>query len=205
MLLFLSCFIFLTQSALAVPQQFTQQGRVIDGSGTPITGIHTITVRIYDSAAGGQMLWDESQQTLLNNGFYSVFLGANSASNPLDDSIFQLGSIYLEIEIDNDGPLSPRTEIVSVPYARQAKTAFEVDGGVVNASEIRVDGNVVVDSTGGWIGQSIQSNWSDITNMPSDWFFFTITRNRQTFITNDRRRHHRFALLKRWYHKISSR
>ena len=73
MLFFLSSMFFLTQSAIAVPQQFTQQGRVIDGSGIPITGIHTITVRIYDSAAGGQMLWDESQQTLLNNGFYSAF------------------------------------------------------------------------------------------------------------------------------------
>ena len=74
-----SMFIFLMQQSFAVPQQFTQQGRIMDSSGAPITGIHTITVRIYDSAAGGQMLWDESQQTLLNNGFYSVFLGANSA------------------------------------------------------------------------------------------------------------------------------
>ena len=88
------------------------------------------------------------QQTLLNNGFIP-FLGANSASNPLDDSIFEIGSIYLEIQrVTMMVHSLLRTRIVSVPYARQAKTAFEVDGGVVNASEIRVDGNVVVDGAG---------------------------------------------------------
>ena len=39
---------FLLQSALAVPQQLSQQGRLLDSAGTPIEGTQNLTFSVYE-------------------------------------------------------------------------------------------------------------------------------------------------------------
>ena len=56
--------------ALAVPQQITQQGRLIDGTGMPIDGEHVLTFQVYDNAIAGNFLWGESLTVTFNNGYY---------------------------------------------------------------------------------------------------------------------------------------
>ena len=60
---------FLLQSALAVPQQFTQQGRLLDLNGTPIEGTQNLTVSIYDGTVSNTPLWSETITVLFHNGF----------------------------------------------------------------------------------------------------------------------------------------
>ena len=55
-----------------------------------------------------------------------------------------------------------------MPYAKRADVAKNIDGGVVNATEISINGNVVLDSFGSFVGQSTPQ-WSDIQNIPSDF------------------------------------
>ncbi len=91
--------LLLTQQALAVPVVLGQQGRLLDANGAAITGIHSLSFRITDSTSGNVFLWEESVSTLFNDGYYSVTLGANTASNPLDDSVFtgfyiDLGEVF---------------------------------------------------------------------------------------------------------------
>ena len=120
-------------AAQAVPVQLTQQGRLLDAAGAAINGQHIMAFRLYDQQLGGNVLWEEGLQLSLINGYYSALLG-DSGSNPLDDSVLANGPIYMEIEVDGNGPIGLRQEVVSAPYARMAGSATHVSGGTVNAT-----------------------------------------------------------------------
>ena len=81
---------FLIQSSFAVPQNLSQQGRLLDSDSVPIEGSHYITFRIFESQASTTSLWTESLSVNFENGFYTVVLGEN-ISNPLDTDIFAGG------------------------------------------------------------------------------------------------------------------
>ena len=152
---------FLSSPALAVPQKLTQQGRLLDSTGNPLFGVHDITFRLYDNKNGGSPLWTEVSSQSFNNGYFSVILGADSNNNPLDSATLSIEPLYLEIQIDSEIPMAPRIEIVSQAYSRLSGVAESVDGGTVNATSIAVNGNIVVDTNGEWIG-SQSMNWNEI-------------------------------------------
>ena len=133
---------FLLQSAFAVPQQLSQQGRLLDATGTPVEGTQNLTFSVYDSTISNTPLWAETITVLFTNGFYATMLGTDT-SNPLDSDLLAQEPLYLELQINNDSPLQPRHKLGGVPYARRSDIATNVDGGTINASEISINGNVV--------------------------------------------------------------
>ena len=64
--------------------------------------------------------------------------------------------------------MSPRTVISSAPYSQIAGIAESVEGGTVDASELLIAGNPVIDSNGLWVGQPLTVNWSNIQGIPTD-------------------------------------
>jgi hypothetical protein len=155
-------------AALAIPTQMGHQGRVLDADGLPADGPHTLDFHLYDAAEDGTMVWSEVHDVELINGYYSLVLGADELDNPLDDSLLRDNELHLELTVDDDVPLSPRQALNAVPYARIATSATNVSGGTVDASEIRVGGSVVVDSSGGWVGATPSVSWSDLSDVPED-------------------------------------
>ena len=153
--------------AFAVPLQLTQQGRMIDSNGLSITGLHILTFRVYDDLTAGNMLWEDYMTTDFNNGYYASVLGSDVQNNPLDSAVLSLYPLYLEVQLDNNSPLSPRQSINSTPYAQIAGIAESVEGGTVNADEVSINGNTVIDATGTWVG-SITVDWADI-NVPPEF------------------------------------
>ncbi|MBT3224374.1 MAG: hypothetical protein HN348_35350, partial [Proteobacteria bacterium] len=178
----------------AAPMQLLHQGRMLDSTGVPLQGVYDVTVTIYDAPTAGTDLWQETVATKFDNGTYSVLLGADVASNPIDDTDFDGSLRYLQLALNGvDAP--DRFPIVSVPYAmnaNHAQTATDLSGGVVNASEIKIDGSTVIDSNGVfwgtdtlmglgcledeipvfngyvWTCGAAGSDWSDLTNIPAD-------------------------------------
>jgi hypothetical protein len=144
------------------------QGRVLDADGLPADGPHTLDFHLYDAAEDGTMVWSEVHDVELINGYYSLVLGADELDNPLDDSLLRDNELHLELTVDDDVPLSPRQALNAVPYARIATSATNVSGGTVDASEIRVGGSVVVDSSGGWVGATPSVSWDDLSDVPED-------------------------------------
>ena len=161
-------FMLYSNLALAVPQQLTQQGRLLDSNDVPVEGVHNLSIQLYESPFSTNILWGESLSVTFNNGFYVVTLGADS-TNALDSSILEEATLYVEMKIDNDPPLLPRTKISSSPYARMADVATNVDGGTINASEISINGTVVLDGSGTFVGEPVTPQWSDIQGVPSDF------------------------------------
>ena len=99
---FLTLFLGAMNAAQAVPVQLTQQGRLLDGSGTAVDGLHLMTFRLYDNQIGGNMQWEETLQVGFTEGYYMAILGTNNAY-PLDDAVLADHPLFLEVEVDGGG------------------------------------------------------------------------------------------------------
>ena len=126
-------------TAQAVPMQLSQQGRLVDSSGAAAAGNHNLTFRLYNASTGGTLLWNETVSTNFTNGYYSVVLGSDTINNPLEDSVLESGDLFIEIEIDSDGPLTPRSAVTSTPFARVAGKAQSADWGGLTSIPSDID------------------------------------------------------------------
>ena len=133
--------ILLSALAFAVPLQLQHQGRLFDSTGLPRTGNASVEVKLYDGAASSVAHFAETHPTVgFDNGYFSLTVGS-VGSLDLDD----LDPTEVWVELAVDGAVLPRQRLRSTPYAM---VAGSLKGGVVDASEIRIGGNVVIDSTG---------------------------------------------------------
>ncbi len=137
---------------MAVPLTFTHQARVTDSSGTPINGVHNVTIALYDGASATTPVWDETQSLTLTDGYFSLLLGANPA-DPLDTSgIVDGGALWLGITVGAGSEMTVRTEVSSTLYAMRAgaadtaTTTTNLDGGTVDATSVDVSGLVTADA-----------------------------------------------------------
>ena len=162
-------YLVLLPFAEAVPLQLSQQGRLLDATGAAITGFHSMEFRIYDDISTGLLLWEENLTVDFNNGYYAAVLGTDELNNPLDETVLSLYPLYLEIEVDTSGPLSPRQPILSAPYAQMSTQATSVIGGPVDSTQISIGGNLIIDANGAWVGPTIATAWTDITGIPSEF------------------------------------
>jgi hypothetical protein len=148
--------------AFAVPTKLSQQGRLIDGDGAPLTGSHSLAFTLHDAETAGNEVWNEEHSVEFEEGYYSIVLGTVAA---LEDLLFAGSTVWLQLSVDGV-VLSPRQEVVSVPYALRAAVAEAVEGGTVDADEISIGGNVVIDSAGNWLGTP--TDWNALTGVPAD-------------------------------------
>lgn len=131
--------------ASAVPLELSHQGRLLDANGDALTGDHQVDVSLFDVATDGTALWSDTFATVtFDEGYFTVVLGSGAALEAAD---LASDDVWVELNVDSGTPL-PRLKLASVPFAIRAGTATNVSGGVVNASEIQVDGNVVINSDG---------------------------------------------------------
>ena len=107
------------QGVANVPQKINYQGKLADsGTGAPLSGQHSVVLKLYDGAVGGDTLWTEGQTVAADSqGVFTCILGA---AKPIAVSLGN--SCWLEVEVDGQ-ILQPRRELVSVPYALAAGSA----------------------------------------------------------------------------------
>ncbi|MEE2750922.1 MAG: hypothetical protein VX519_05800 [Myxococcota bacterium] len=152
----------LSPAALAAPGHLGHQGRLLDENGMPMEGTHALDFRLYDAAESGNILWEETHEVEVLNGYYSLVLGADEANNPIDTSLLSDNDLFLELTVDSGDALSPRQAFSAVPFARVAGLAENLSGGTVDASEVRVNGNLVVDGSGVWVGADPQLTEAEV-------------------------------------------
>lgn len=124
-------------AATGVNRQINFQGKVVNADGTNVTnGNYNFTFSIYSVASGGTALWTETwnsstSQVTVNDGVFQVNLGTHTA---LPGSVdFNTDNIYLGINFNADGEMTPRVRFTAAPYA-------------MNADKVR--GLTVTDTTG---------------------------------------------------------
>lgn len=107
-------------SAAGAPQFINYQGRLSDAGGNPITGERDMSFRLYAEASGGSALWNESLTVSVNNGVFDVLLGIPATH-------FDGSNRYLGVTVGNDSEMTPRRQVVSVPYSYWAEEAASAD------------------------------------------------------------------------------
>jgi hypothetical protein len=158
----------LATPAHAVPTALSAQGRLLDEDGSPIEDTLDVTFRLVDAETSGTTLWEETHAVTFEAGFYTVTLGDDAGAAPLEDEILDQWPLWLEVQIDGEAAMSPRTPLSSVPYARLSGTANAVSGGAVDASSVSVGGAEVIDATGAWVGPTPAVGWGALTGVPSE-------------------------------------
>jgi hypothetical protein len=109
--------------AITIPQMINYQGKLTDGSGTPINTPQNLTFKLYAESASGTAVWTETQTGVpVNSGLFNVLLGSVT---PIE-SVPEAGNCWLDITVGTTTIL-PRQRIVSSAYCYSADRVDGVD------------------------------------------------------------------------------
>jgi len=86
------------------------QGRLTDSTGSPLNGTYNITFRLYDVETGGTPLCSDTNSVEVEDGLFSTYM-----DYCYDDLYGQ--KVWLGIEVEGNGEMTPRQVIYPVPYA----------------------------------------------------------------------------------------
>jgi hypothetical protein len=122
------CVASLSSTALAiaapppppVPATLTQQGRILDTTGAPVSSKVKIVFNVYAAAKGGTALWTEEQNITLDDGYFSAQLGSITA---IPDTVFDGSVRFIGVTVGADDEMTPREPTTSVPYSLIAGSA----------------------------------------------------------------------------------
>ncbi|MGB2804981.1 MAG: hypothetical protein WBD64_08820 [Candidatus Zixiibacteriota bacterium] len=144
-------FLALTFSvSAAVPNMIYYQGQLTDALGAPLDTVINMTFTIYDdSSTGAAVWWSETQPgVVVSNGLFTVLLG--SAGGAIVDTVFRGDFRWLGIQIASDPEITPRTRLVTVPYAHRVSTVDGASGGLISG-DLEATGAIVAgDVSGGY-------------------------------------------------------
>jgi len=122
--------------AAQVPSLINYQGRLTDGSGSPLSGDRTMAVSVYDAASGGNLTYSEAIGTVsVANGTYSFQFGASG--NGIVSALS--GQDYLALTV-NGTEETTRTRLLAVPFALKAKES--ADTQALNTQVTSLNGTV---------------------------------------------------------------
>jgi len=160
LLLFYLIFVCALSLNAQVPQQISFQGRLSNDDGSIVAdGEYLLTFRLYDSPTGTAVLWNESINTTISNGLFSVMLG-NVV--PFDGVDFGT-PLWISVQIGDDTELYPRYQMGSSPYSLHsvlADRALSVSWeNITDMPEGFADD---IDDEGNWIASGIDISNSNI-------------------------------------------
>ena len=105
-------------AATGINKQISFQGKVVNTNGTNVaTGNYDFEFKIYTVSSGGTAIWTETRittnQVTVTDGVFQVNLGSVTA---LPGSVdFNTDNIYLGINFNNNGEMTPRVQFTAVP------------------------------------------------------------------------------------------
>src|SRR5688572_28946408 len=97
--------------AEAAPAAITQQGRLFDTQGAPVSGELAVEFAIYANEGDAVPIWSEVHTITFDDGFFSVSLGSVT---PLETDTFNGGVRWVGITVGSDPELTPRAPVLSV-------------------------------------------------------------------------------------------
>jgi len=133
-----------------VPAFITQEGMLFDEDGQVLEGPIDIVFKLYAGAQGGNPVWTETHREVeLFEGWYRIDLGSIEALTP--ETVQEGG--YVTMAVDGGDDLTPRWRLGSVPFSLVA--ASLVPGTELDVANLSVDGDVVINAEGQWVGDPV--------------------------------------------------
>lgn len=138
----------------SAPPVLQYQARLLNAAGQPLTAAGLpATFRIWDASTGGSALYTESQVLDVVDGLLSAGIGSVL---PLPAELFDASpNRWLGITLGADAEMTPRQKLGSSPYALRADTARNADdvsGADIHPNSVAVNGLLVIDAGGNWVG-----------------------------------------------------
>lgn len=139
-------FLVAAATAEAAPLELHHQGRLLDASGTPIAGDHTVRLTLYDGS--GTAVWQKSYSNVpFTDGYFGVSLGTDDTARTIESATRRTNpAATVGVALDGAAELSPRTPLGATPRAAVAE-AVPVAAGLTG-SACSGDGALAVDSSG---------------------------------------------------------
>jgi hypothetical protein len=109
------------EEAASVSDFIPIQGRLTDADGNPLDGSYHLTLRLYDVDEGGTALCEDRWPVDVSRGLFSTYMISEDC--PIDGR-----QLYLGIEVENDGEMTPRAFIDNVPYAWSLRPGATING-----------------------------------------------------------------------------
>jgi hypothetical protein len=157
-------FVFMALSLLSPFVSFAQdnpvtlgyQGYITDQADQPQTGSYMMTFRLYQSAQGGEMVWEETHGSInIIEGVFTVDLGLMT---PLPISLDPTLPLFLTMQPDGDEEVSPRMRLGGAlrakwaRFAEVAQHAVDVAGEDIHPASVSIGDQVVINGQGNWVG-----------------------------------------------------
>ena len=139
--LVVSLFLFYAGGALAaegINETINFQGKVVNADGTNVTdGNYDFEFKLYTVSSGGTSIWTETwnsgtSQVAVDDGIFQVALGTHQSLSAVD---FNQDTLYISVNFNGDGEMSPRIRLTAAPYAFNAQEL----GGLTGSQFLRSD------------------------------------------------------------------
>ncbi len=162
--------VFMVSTTHAAPNpKINYQGKLTDDTGVTVAdGTYDIEFKLYTVASGGSAIWTETlsggNAVSVQNGLFSVMLGSTTALTGVNFN----QTLYLGVNVEADGEMTPRKVLGSVPAAFVAEDANDsaLLGGVASTSFVRSDiADTIAASTASTLLTITQSGVGDILNL----------------------------------------
>jgi len=140
LLLFLFTTSVKSETTSSIPQLINYQGMLTNAEGQPLeTKEYKLSFSIFNQPTGGEAVWGpqifdgvyttgHGAKVPVVRGHFNVILGPTDSEGRSITEAFQTNNAYLEITVENNNaPISPRQQILSVPYAINAKNAVNAE------------------------------------------------------------------------------
>lgn len=115
--------------AYAVPQGLSVQARLETSGGSPVSGTHDVTLRLFATQGATNPLWTGVfDDVAVQGGLLDLTLGADAAA-----ALAVSPGAWLEAQVGAEAPL-PRQPVLSVAYALRADSAAKADVATAGVS-----------------------------------------------------------------------
>lgn len=132
---------------LAIPAGFNVQGRLTDANGVNKDGTFSIKFSIYSGPnSGADLKWYRTipSVTVKNGNFQVVLSGLGENSIQLETAVKDLPDAYVEIQVGNDPPLSPRQQLLRSPFTSESFISGKEDVLIQSDSDVSSTGRIVM-------------------------------------------------------------
>lgn len=97
------------------------QGRLTDENGVPLNGTYSVAFRLYDVSSGGTALCEDVKSLSVTDGLFSTYFSGVGCS--IDGR-----QLYLGVEVEDDGEMTPRQYVDNVPVAWTLRPGAFISG-----------------------------------------------------------------------------
>ncbi len=107
-----------------VERLISYQGLLTQPSGSPVAdGSYSVVLRLYDAATGGNLIYEEQQQVVVQKGLFNLLIGSQTTLAGVNFD----RALWLETALVGQTPFVPRTRLAVVPFAIRAEHATVAD------------------------------------------------------------------------------